>query len=403
MKVCRSFLGWAKRGFVLNPRQFEISGKPSNTSQTIVMMAVLLFIAFALVLCYETRGEVGDMVTVDCGLKDMSVHMEKKLIPGYRLIDLRLLDPNCQPIKSENSSHITITTPLMGCGTTVEHTEENAIYKNVVKDGYARNAIIGRLQVLEIPFECVYLTHAAASLVQMNVEQAKVISLTPEDGSGAFELRMEIFKSEDYAEKYFSFPLVVTLQQRLYFQVSVDTPDTRLGIIADTCYATPINSLSKKEKYDIILNGCPKDDTVKFHSSPSIVQRFSFEAFQFVNGQVEPYLYVHCEVELCNLTDSNPSCTRECKSEVDTRLRREVSTDIYDLERGPIVILRNSEDSLEDEPENEEEVGRNKDPKSSGMTFWLFSIMGFICVVCLGAVIHTVAKAKQANKALNVN
>ena len=90
------------------------------------------------------------------------------------------------------------------------------------------------------------------------------------------------------------------------------------------------------------------------------MKRFSFEAFQFLNGQVEPYLYVHCEVELCNLTDSKPSCMRECKKEVDTRLRRGVSTDIYDLERGPIVILRNYEDSLEDEPENEEEAGNNK-------------------------------------------
>ena len=62
-------------------------------------------------------------------------------------------------------------------------------------------------------------------------------------------------QNEDYDEMYTSFPLAVTLQQRLYFQISVDTPDTRLGIIADTCYATPINSLSKKTKYDIILDG----------------------------------------------------------------------------------------------------------------------------------------------------
>ena len=39
-----------------------------------------------------------------------------------------------------------------------------------------------------------YLNQAAASMVQMNIEQAEVIALTPEDGSGAFELRMNIFK-----------------------------------------------------------------------------------------------------------------------------------------------------------------------------------------------------------------
>jgi len=343
------------------------------------------------------------MVTVDCELDQMSVHIARTLIPGFRLKDLRLSDPDCQPIKSENSSHVTITTSLVDCGTTVEHTDETVIYRNVVKDGYARNAIIGRLQVLEIPFECVYLNQAAASMVQMNIEQAEVIALTPEDGSGAFELRINIFKSENYAEEYNSFPLVVTLQQRLYFQVSVDTPDTRLGITADTCYATPINSRSKKEKYDIIINGCPKDDTVLFHNGPSTTQRFSFEAFQFMNGHVEPYLYVHCEVELCNLTDSEPSCKKDCNNEVDNRRRRAVNTDIYDLERGPIVIIRNSEDILEDEAENEEEAGNDKDPQLSSMTNWLFVVMGFICVACLGALIHTLKEAKQTQQASNAD
>lgn len=63
------------------------------------------------------------------------------------------------------------------------------------------------------------------------------------------------FQSEDYDEEYASFPLAVKLQQRLYFQISVDTPDTRLGITADMCYATPINTISKKTKYDIIVDG----------------------------------------------------------------------------------------------------------------------------------------------------
>jgi len=62
-------------------------------------------------------------------------------------------------------------------------------------------------------------------------------------------------QSKDYDEEYTSYPLAVTLQQRLYFQVSVDTPDKRLGISADFCYATPMNSLSQKTKYDIILDG----------------------------------------------------------------------------------------------------------------------------------------------------
>ncbi|KAJ7375438.1 hypothetical protein OS493_002205 [Desmophyllum pertusum] len=366
-------------------------------------MAVLFAIVFALVLNCGAQAEFGDLVTVECDLNQMRVHIAKTLIPDFRLKDVRLLDPNCQPMKSENSSHMIITAPLIGCGTTLEHTAESVIYMNMVKDGHATQAIISRVQALEIPFECAYPNHAAASLVQMNIkESGESIVLTPDDGSGIFDLDMSVYKNEDYDEMYTSFPLAVTLQQRLYFQISVDTPDTRLGIIADTCYATPINSLSKKTKYDIILDGCPTDETVRFHSGPSTAQRFSIEAFQFVNGQVEPYLYMHCEVELCNLTDAKPSCMKDCSEpRVDNRLKRAVNTDIYDLEKGPIIILRDSEDSFEDEPENEEEIGENQGLQSSSMTNWLFIVMGCICAICLAAVLHTIKEAKQAKQATN--
>ena len=74
---------------------------------------------------------------------------------------------------------------------------------------------------------------------------------------------------------------------------------------------------------------CPKDETVRFHSGPSTTQQFSFEAFQFLNAQVEPYLYVHCEVVLCNLTDAEPSCRKDCSDPlVDSRQKRAVNTDI---------------------------------------------------------------------------
>ncbi|KAL9967680.1 hypothetical protein ACROYT_G025962 [Oculina patagonica] len=360
-------------------------------------MAVLFAIILALVLqSYPTRAEFGEMVTVKCELDQMQVHISKALIPDFRLKDIRLLDPNCQPTKSENSSHMTITAPLTGCGTTLEHTDESVIYRNMVKDGYARQAVISRLQALEIPFECAYPNQAAASLVEMNIKQSESIVIVPDDGSGIFDLDMSLYKNEDYDEAYTSFPLAVTLQQRLYFQISVDTPDTRLGITGDLCYATPINSISKKTKYDIILDGCPKDETVRFHSGPSTTQRFSFEAFQFMNGLVEPYLYVHCEVELCNLTDAKPSCMKDCSDpRVDTRQRRAVNTDIYDLEKGPIIIVRDSEDSFEDEPENEEEEDEKQGQQSSSMTNWLFIVMGCICFMCFAAVLHTIKEVRQ--------
>ena len=49
---------------------------------------------------------------------------------------------------------------------------------------------------------------------------------------------------------------------------------------------------------------------------------------------------------------------QKCDPHVNTRLRREVNTDYYDLEKGPIIILRDPEDNFE--PENAEEFRENQ-------------------------------------------
>ena len=92
-------------------------------------------------------AELHKQVTVDCDFDQMLVHIEKSLIPEFKMSDVRLLDPNCQPTKFENNSHMTISAPLIGCGTTLEHTKDNLIYRNMVKDTRVTQSIISRLQV----------------------------------------------------------------------------------------------------------------------------------------------------------------------------------------------------------------------------------------------------------------
>lgn len=45
---------------------------------------------------------------------------------------------------------------------------------------------------------------------------------------------------------------------------------------------------------------------------------------------------------------------KECNDKLESRQRREVNTDIYYLERGPIIILREKEYSLGNDAGNEE-------------------------------------------------
>lgn len=86
---------------------------------------------------------------------------------------------------------------------------------------------------------------------------------------------------------------------------------------------------------------CPKDDTYQAHPSPPGAQRFSFQAFQFVKSTDVPYVFIHCEVRLCNATDVHSSCAMGCEESTDVkqRLRRATTEDTFSLEQGPIVIL----------------------------------------------------------------
>ena len=47
---------------------------------------------------------------------------------------------------------------------------------------------------MEIPFECTYPNQAEASLVQMNITNANIIFLAPDEGSGIFDLDLSIYK-----------------------------------------------------------------------------------------------------------------------------------------------------------------------------------------------------------------
>jgi len=47
---------------------------------------------------------------------------------------------------------------------------------------------------LEIPFECAYPNQPGASLLEMNIKESELILLTPDHGSGMFDLDMSIYK-----------------------------------------------------------------------------------------------------------------------------------------------------------------------------------------------------------------
>jgi len=92
--------------------------------------------------------------------------------------------------------------------------------------------------------------------------------------------------------------------------------------------------------YDFTFTRCPIDNTVKYHAAPSVsAQRFTLEAFKFIADH--PFVFVHCHVIVCNGTDRDSKCTKNCPTS--GRGRREVSDHMsgaYYLAQGPLHLAR---------------------------------------------------------------
>ena len=116
--------------------------------------------------------------------------------------------------------------------------------------------IITRVREVEIPFSCYYSNTGVVSAVGLEVKSKKIIF--SKRGYGEFVLEMNIFPNSYFVGEYKKkdFPVQVPLRKILYVEVSVDTDDNRLEILAETCFATPDPNPNKSGlKYVFIEDG----------------------------------------------------------------------------------------------------------------------------------------------------
>lgn len=94
-----------------------------------------------------------------------------------------------------------------------------------------------------------------ASAVQLETRR-KIIKANATD-SGMFDINLGVFKDAGYTRPYGdqSFPIGVMVNERVYLQLSVDSKDPRLAIVAQRCHATPDPNPNSTLQYDLIQNG----------------------------------------------------------------------------------------------------------------------------------------------------
>ena len=177
-------------------------------------------------------------VNVTCAKNDMWISIPKKLLHGLDREHLRLSDLRCGA--KETKTHFMLHTSLTGCGTVKRHTSNFVCYMNKVEEiPIQKHQIITRVREVEIPFACYYSNMGVVSAVGLQVKSKKIVF--SKKGFGKFVLAMNIFPDYRFQNPYKKkdFPVMVPLRKWLFIEVSVDTDDRRLAILAEECFATP--------------------------------------------------------------------------------------------------------------------------------------------------------------------
>ena len=97
-------------------------------------------------------------VSVTCGEHNMSLSIEKQAFSFVQVEQVHLRYSSCKA--TENDTHLTISTLLNDCGTSVNETEDALLFWNELRvDG-----VITRSHDIRLPFYCSYSTKKLVSL-----------------------------------------------------------------------------------------------------------------------------------------------------------------------------------------------------------------------------------------------
>jgi len=133
---------------------------------------------------------------------------------------------------------------------------------------------------------------------------------------GQFRATMELFQDSDYENSFRGSAVTLSLEQRLYIDVTLEAADPEVNLKVIRCWATPSNQADAQIRHTLINDGCPTDETVRINDSPKRNSaRWESQMFQFVD---ESQVWLHCDIQACD------SRKYQCETTCENRRRREV-------------------------------------------------------------------------------
>ncbi|KAM5243317.1 scavenger receptor cysteine-rich domain-containing protein DMBT1 isoform 1-T1 [Hipposideros larvatus] len=221
---------------------------------------------------------------------------------GYSSWDVRLNDEHCRP--QVTGRYLIFNIPYGHCGTVQQESLGSLSYSNSIR-GRIRGhpgPVIVRHRVPQLKFTCRVDGPSAIEIVPGadNPRQS-----AGHDVSISF-LQLPMSQHVGRAGPYYA-----SQRNEVILQATLHSPNPSLTLFVDTCVASPDPRDFTTVKYDLIRQGCIKDNTyVNLHSHQKNMAQFKFNAFNFLSSY--DVIYLQCEVAVCKVGDHSSPCSRGC-------------------------------------------------------------------------------------------
>ncbi|CAB4003171.1 Hypothetical predicted protein [Paramuricea clavata] len=337
-----------------------------------------------------------------CSRDNITVVIGRHALSSVDIDNMYLADGACKA--SYNATHAYVTTALNRCGTMYSETDQEMYYNNTLTAAIPTSpgSVITRKQSLAFTFKCTY--SRLVSVSGFKFEPPKPVLTVEESDIGNFTVNMDSFKDAGFiSSSSEDYPAFKSFEDRINIQYGVSTSNTDIVVRAETCRATPSSKPYDTPQYEFISEACDKDPTITHHSSGlQQYHQFSIQAFRFLVDH--EFVYIHCDLRLCNKNIQDSVCTRSttCSS----RKRRDASPletteRTFQLSIGPIMYREKTKEQNVKTDQGQEEVAESG---PNTIMIVILICVGLIVVLLAVAVVFLVKRrgASQSTTSLEV-
>ena len=108
---------------------------------------------------------------------------------------------------------------------------------------------------INIPFSCVYPTESRVSAFGFQVNDIASKLAGEQLGVGKFEININIYQDSAFSQLLQTNDYPMEVDDRLYFEVKLESDDKRLVVIAENCSVTPTADKSDPIRHFLLKDG----------------------------------------------------------------------------------------------------------------------------------------------------